>query len=454
MAVTDNFETDFHEGDQPPGDPKRAMVFHPHHKLQAKHKPRDPQAMLDEAVGLARAIELEIAGALIVPIQHTRPSHLFGEGKVEELKTLIRSAEAGLVIMNCNLSPVQQRNLERAWQCKVIDRTALILEIFGARARTREGKLQVELAALNYQKSRLVRSWTHLERQRGGFGFLGGPGESQIEIDRRIIRDRIALIRKQLETVVRTRELHRKVRREVPFPVVALVGYTNAGKSTLFNRLTGAEVLAEDKLFATLDPTLRKVRLPSGQIIILSDTVGFVSDLPTDLVAAFRATLEEVLEADLLLHVRDISHTDTEAQRNDVLTVLSSLGISDSRLSEAVLEVHNKIDLMEHPPEAPTTPKGKDIRTVPVSALTGEGTEALLQLLDSYLSNRLFRHAEVVLPLNDSRAVAWLHQHGTVLEKQMDEESETFRLQVQMTPTNLGRFRREFQVEVQESLPL
>ncbi len=297
----------------------------PFFKQPASAPARHPDACLEEAIGLAHAIDLDVADTAIVPLAKATPATLIGSGKVEELKGRIAEAEASWPSSIIRLSPVQQRNLEKELKCKVIDRTALILEIFGARARTHEGKLQVELAALEYQKSRLVRSWTHLERQRGGFGFLGGPGESQIEIDRRLIRDRMAKLKKQLEQVTRTRELHRKVRRVVPYPIVALVGYTNAGKSTLFNRLTGAKVLSMDKLFATLDPTMRSMKMPSGGKAILSDTVGFVSDLPTELVAAFRATLEEVLEADILLHVRDIAHPDAEAQKHDVEEVLKNL---------------------------------------------------------------------------------------------------------------------------------
>ncbi|MFW6027378.1 MAG: GTPase HflX, partial [bacterium] len=294
----------------------RALVLHPDMQ-RAREDPRtgrDPEVKLEEAVGLARAIELEVAGSAVVPLAKARPSTLFGAGKVQEIADWAAAEDAGLVIVDGPVSPVQQRNLERAWNAKVLDRTGLILEIFSARARTREGRLQVELAHLTYQKSRLVRSWTHLERQRGGLGFVGGPGETQIEADRRMIEERIAKIRRQLETVTRTRELHRESRRKVPYPVVALVGYTNAGKSTLFNRLTQADVRVQDMLFATLDPTLRAVTLPAGRTVILSDTVGFISDLPTHLVAAFRATLEEVLEADVLVHVRDASAESHEAQ--------------------------------------------------------------------------------------------------------------------------------------------
>ncbi|MDE3038807.1 MAG: GTPase HflX, partial [Pseudomonadota bacterium] len=344
--------------------PQSVLVLHPYFKRKPSGL-RHPESCLEEAIGLAHAIDLEVADTAIVPLDKPTSATFIGSGKVEELKGRIAAADIQLAVINYTLSPVQQRNLETAWGCKVIDRTALILEIFGARAATHEGKLQVELAALEYQKGRLVRSWTHLERQRGGFGFLGGPGESQIEIDRRLIRDRIAKIKKQLEQVTRTRALHRKTRRDVPYPVVALVGYTNAGKSTLFNRLTGAQVLSMDKLFATLDPTMRAITLPGGGKAILSDTVGFVSDLPTELVAAFRATLEEVLEADILLHVRDISHPDSAAQKRDVEDVLKKLF---GKAPDNVIEVCNKIDKVQH-----VTGSG-----IFISAATGAGVDALL----------------------------------------------------------------------------
>ena len=381
---------------------------------------------------LGHAIDLEVVDTAVVALASITPATLIGKGKVEELKERIAAAEAGLAIINYTVSPVQQRNLEKTWNCKVIDRTALILEIFGARARTHEGKLQVELAALEYQKSRLVRSWTHLERQRGGFGFLGGPGESQIEIDRRLIRDRISKIKKQLQDVTRTRELHRKVRRDVPYPVVALVGYTNAGKSTLFNRLTGANVLSMDKLFATLDPTMRGCVLPGGTKIILSDTVGFVSDLPTQLVAAFRATLEEVLEADVLLHVRDISHPDTEAQKKDVEQVLKSLFVRDA-LPDNVIEVHNKIDLLPHDVESK-----KDVMRV--SAYTGEGVETLLKAIEAILAQRFYTEVSYKLSVDDGKALAWLHAHGKVVEQTADDEY--IHVIVQLAPDNIARFNR------------
>jgi GTP-binding protein HflX len=413
---------------------QRAYVLHPYIKRQASAA-RHPESCLEEGIGLAHAIDLEIAGAEIVPLAQARPATLFGSGKVEELKARIEEAEATLAIVNGSLSPVQQRNLEKEWNCKVIDRTALILEIFGARAATHEGKLQVELAALDYQKSRLVRSWTHLERQRGGFGFLGGPGESQIEIDRRLIRDRMAKLRKQLSEVTRTRELHRKVRREVPYPVVALVGYTNAGKSTLFNRLTGAEVLSMDKLFATLDPTMRGMPLPGGGKVILSDTVGFVSDLPTQLVAAFRATLEEVLEADILLHVRDISHPDAQAQKQDVEHVLRSL-FGKEALPENVIEIYNKIDRLDDERKAALAETG----ALMISAITGEGIDTLLAMITREIEKRFFTQVRYKLAVDDGKAIAWLHAHGKVVEQNV--EDEYIHVTAQLSAENIQRFER------------
>ncbi len=411
----------------------RAFVMHPVLKQPQQGVVRAPEACLEEAIGLAHAIDLVIADSLIVPIAAIRPSTLFGSGKVEELKELIATAETDVVIVNFSLSPVQQRNLEKSWNVKVIDRTALILEIFGARARTHEGKLQVELAALDYQKSRLVRSWTHLERQRGGFGFLGGPGESQIEIDRRLIRDRMARLKRELTQVSRTRELHRKVRRDVPYPVVALVGYTNAGKSTLFNKLTGASVLSMDKLFATLDPTMRSLVLPGGGKIILSDTVGFVSDLPTQLVAAFRATLEEVLEADILLHVRDASHIDSEAQKQDVEQVLKTLFKTDV-LPANVVEVYNKIDRLE--PDHKAALEEKNI--VAISAVTGEGMQRLFSAIDTEMAKGFFTCHDYRLHIEDGKSLAWLHAHGKVMEQIV--EDEYIHVSVQLSEENVRRF--------------
>ncbi|MFP6732172.1 MAG: GTPase HflX [Alphaproteobacteria bacterium] len=397
--------------------------MHPVSRGRNKTARRDAEACLAEAVGLAEAISLTIAGAETVSLAAAKPATLFGRGKVEELKGLIASRDIELVIIDAALSPVQQRNLERAWDCKVIDRTGLILEIFGDRAQTREGRLQVELAALGYQRSRLVRSWTHLERQRGGHGFLGGPGESQIESDRRQIDERITRIRRELETVVRTRELHRKARKRVPYPVVALVGYTNAGKSTLFNRLTGATVDAEDKLFATLDPTLRGVTLPSGRRIILSDTVGFISALPTTLVAAFRATLEEVLEAEIIVHVRDISHPDNLAQRDDVHGVLRDLGLDEAIDEGRMIEAHNKIDLLSSEERGRLQNIAeRETNGVPLSATSGQGCDDLLARIDDRLSE-----SRTILDLSvrhsDGATIAWLYSHGEILERVDDDEA-------------------------------
>ncbi|HMA14294.1 MAG TPA: GTPase HflX [Kiloniellaceae bacterium] len=416
---------------------ERALVIHPDFLQPGL---RAPAARLAEAVGLAAAIDLEVAASEVVPVKKARPATLIGGGAVERLAEEVRLREIGVAVIDAALTPVQQRNLERALSCKVIDRTGLILEIFGARARTAEGKLQVELAALTYQRSRLVRSWTHLERQRGGFGFLGGPGESQLEMDRRLITDRITRIKKDLVQVQRTRGLHRGARQRVPYPVVALVGYTNAGKSTLFNRLTRAEVLARDQLFATLDPTMRRVRLPSGQIIILSDTVGFISDLPTDLVAAFRATLEEVTEADLILHVRDAAHPDSLAQQADVQAVLADLGIDEA--ASHVLEVLNKVDLLDPAARNQLTLRSaENPDSVLCSALTGEGCDAVLALVDRRLSARR-RQVTVVLKLAEGAALAWLHAHGEVLgRRDKDLSSE---VDVKLAPADLERFLKKF----------
>ncbi len=419
-----------------------ALVLHPVLKGsgETRTSSRTPEARLEEAVGLATAIGLDVAHARVVLLGQFRPAALFGSGKVEEIGKIVASTDTEVVIVDATVSPVQQRNLERAWKTKVIDRTGLILEIFGDRARTREGRMQVELAHLTYQRSRLVRSWTHLERQRGGFGFLGGPGESQLEIDRRIIDERVAKIRKQLETVVRTRELHRESRRKVPYPAIALVGYTNAGKSSLFNRLTQAAVVAEDMLFATLDPTMRELTLPSGQRIILSDTVGFISDLPTHLVAAFRATLEEVTEADLILHVRDISHPDSKAQAEDVRDVLRNLGIR-SDIEASMIEVGNKIDLLspEDRQKVENAAQRSNGRVVPVSAVTGEGCTALLDLLDEIFS-RHRETVEIVVPVHDGATLAWLYRCGNVMERWDDEEGAHVR--VQLHPADLGRLEK------------
>ena len=386
------------------------------------HSPHD---RLQEATGLAQAIDLDVRDSILVPVANPRPATLFGSGKVESLKAMIAADEIGLVIIDHPVSAIQQRNLERAWNTKVLDRTGLILEIFGRRARTREGRLQVELAHLSYQKSRLVRTWTHLERQRGGYGFLGGPGEAQIELDRRMIDERIMAIRKELEVVVRTRELHRQGRRRVPYPVIAIVGYTNAGKSTLFNRITGASVFAKHQLFATLDPTMREVRLKSGRRIILSDTVGFISDLPTMLVAAFRATLEEVIEADLILHVRDISHAESDSQARDVEAVLTDLGIDTVPAGAPILEVWNKVDLLSEAmrQQAESAARWAEQPPVLVSAATGEGVETLLGEIDARLGKG-DSILELVIPPDQGRLINWLYEEAEVLDREALESGD------------------------------
>ncbi|MCR9086556.1 MAG: GTPase HflX [Rhodobacteraceae bacterium] len=412
----------------------RAWVLHP--DIRTDRARRDADLALDEAVALARALPgIDLCGQEIVPVPRARPGLLFGEGTTERLGELFEAEEIGLVLIDGPVTPVQQRNLERAWGVKILDRTALILEIFADRARTREGVLQVDQAALAYQRTRLVRAWTHLERQRGGLGFVGGPGETQIEADRRAIDEAIVRLRRQLAKVVKTRDLHRAARKKVPYPVVALVGYTNAGKSTLFNRLTGAEVVAKDMLFATLDPTMRALALPNGPPVILSDTVGFISSLPTELVAAFRATLEEVLSADLILHVRDIAHPETEAQAEDVRQILESLGIAEDR---PVVEIWNKTDLLN--PAARATVTARAARAPDVlllSALSGEGSDALLERLATTLSEPVTQ-TDLKLDFAEGRKRAWLFERGLVTEEQ---ETETgFALSVTWTSRQRAAF--------------
>ena len=396
---------------------------------------RAAEARLAEAVGLAASIGLVLVHTAILPLRHRRPSMLMGEGQVESQGVALKEAGVTVAVVDAKLTPVQQRNLERAWDCKVIDRTGLILDIFGERAVTREGSLQVELAHLDYQRSRLVRSWTHLERQRGGFGFLGGPGETQIEADRRLIDERMVRLKRELEQVRRTRGLHRGARKRTPFPIVALVGYTNAGKSTLFNALTGAEVVARDQLFATLDPTMRGLVLPSGRKVILSDTVGFISELPTELVAAFRATLEEVAEADVILHVRDAAHPDSAAQRADVLRVLEGM-VHDDTLDAGwparTLEVMNKADLVGGVAAVP-----ERAGSIAVSALSGEGLDALAAAIDQRVAERL-ETVEIALPPSDGARIAWLYAHGEVTGR--TDEDEVVRLTVRLQPADRARF--------------
>ncbi len=402
---------------------------------------RSPQARLEEAVGLAAAIELEIVSSGLVRLSNVKPGSLFGSGKVEEIHQQIDLEDIELVVVDHPLTPIQQRNLERDWQVKVIDRTGLILEIFGDRAQTKEGRLQVELAHLTWQKSRLVRSWTHLERQRGGLGFVGGPGETQIEADRRIIQDRITLLKGHLEQVQRTRKLHRKQRKKVPHPVIAFVGYTNAGKSTLFNRMTNADVFAKDLLFATLDPTLRRLKLPHGREVILSDTVGFISELPHNLVAAFRATLEEVIQADIVLHVRDIAHEDTKAQSQDVNETLEMLGLKVSE-SDRVLEVYNKIDMLDEAHRAKLL-EGNSVDEGPiaVSAISGDGIPDLIARIEARLAERLDT-VVMVLPHSDGEGHAWLFQHCEILSR--EDEEEGIRLSVRVPDAHRSRVRSRF----------
>jgi len=419
---------------------------------------RETDARLEEARGLALAIGLDVQAVRAFRVRKSRPATLFGAGQADEIAQMVSEHEADLVVVDNALSPVQQSNLEKASTAKVIDRTGLILEIFGERAATAEGRLQVELAHLDYQAGRLVRSWTHLERQRGGFGFLGGPGETQIESDRRMIRDRMARIRRELEQVKKTRALHRERRKRAPWPIIALVGYTNAGKSTLFNRLTGADVTAQDMLFATLDPTMRSIRLPGVSKAILSDTVGFVSDLPTQLVAAFRATLEEVVSADLILHVRDIAHPDTEAQRQDVLTVLAELGLEptdtdgeeEGWTGPPMLEIWNKADLLDPESRAIALERASRTGAVVVSALTGEGVTALETRIASLVQSDVATYS-LHLTSEDGRALAWLHEHGAVLSVVPDELGGN-RVDVRLDQDSHARYCSRFGREAGEGV--
>jgi GTP-binding protein HflX len=419
----------------------RTLVLCPYLNSRSGQGPaRTAEARREEAAGLARAIELDVIAAETVNLGEIRPATYLGKGKVEEIAERIAADEVRLVVMDCALSPVQQRNLEKAFKAKVIDRTGLILEIFGRRARTAEGSLQVELAHLGYQKSRLVRSWTHLERQRGGFGFLGGPGETQIETDRRLIQERMIRLERDLEQVKKTRGLHRASRREVPYPIVALVGYTNAGKSTLFNRLTRAHVMAADMLFATLDPTMRLLKLTHGGAAILSDTVGFISDLPTTLISAFRATLEEVRAADVILHVRDIAHADSDAQAQDVEAILAELGVDNA--AEKLIEVWNKVDQLDEDRREGLGFSAAPEKPIAVSAITGEGVDALLEAIEARLA-RGRSLLDVHLDPADGQGLHWLYEHTEVMARTADDDGGV-NLKIRVAPETLPRVMRRF----------
>jgi len=449
MAATEPGAMNGAGGDGAPAGLTRAAVVLPWERADRQDQARAAEARLAEAVGLAASISLVIVHTAILPLRQRRPATLLGEGQVAAQQAALEEAGVAVAVVDAALTPVQQRNLERAWGCKVIDRTGLILDIFGERARTKEGALQVELAHLDYQRSRLVRSWTHLERQRGGFGFLGGPGETQIEADRRMIGERMVRLRRELEQVRRTRGLHRQARRRVPFPIVALVGYTNAGKSTLFNALTGASVHAQDQLFATLDPTMRGLRLPSGRRIILSDTVGFISDLPTELVAAFRATLEEVAEADVILHVRDAAHPDTLAQRADVFGVLDGMvrdGVLDEAWPDRTIEVLNKADLLGGVEQAVLDGalEGAARGGVAVSAITGEGLPALREAIDHRIAAGM-EESDYTLAPADGANLAWLYQHGEVIARR--DEENAIHVTVRLLPADRARFESQIGVD-------